>query len=311
MRFVFITMDGNHAGALREAERMLQRDQQVEISLGLYDATTLREADDWARLHADLARADFVFGSMLFGEELVRPLERALDAVICSRCIITSNPSLIYKTRLGKFTLKPHNEADDNPLMQWARKLRPKKDNKHGEGRRQLAMMRNIGKLLQHIPGKARDLHTYIVAHQYWLHASPENLRRMLCLLIDRYVAGYAGKLVVQEPLIYPMLRCSTPMRPRRSRAWPRISSGAPGMTRRQGDKASTSELKPRQGDKETRRQGDKETRRQNTFSLPISQSPQSPNLPISQSPNLPISRSPNLPITRHGWPAVAAHGGA
>ena len=258
MRFVFITMDGNHAGALREAERMLQRDQHVDLSLGLYDATTLREPDDWARLHADMARADFVFGSMLFGEELVRPLERALEATICSRCIITSNPSLIYKTRLGKFTLKLHNEADENPLMQWARKLRPKKDNKHGEGRRQLAMMRNIGKLLQHIPGKARDLHTYIVVHQYWLHASPENLRRMLCLLIDRYVPEYAGKLVVQEPLIYPDVALFHPDAPA-----PFESLAAYQQWRGEHDKKTR-----RQEDKKTRRQEDLPVTRCGTVGL-------------------------------------------
>jgi magnesium chelatase subunit H len=203
MRFIFLTMDGNHAGALREAAALLRRDQSVQLSLGLYDACKLRTDKDWRQLAEDVAGADFVFGSMLFGEEFVRPLERVLVETDCPICVITSNPSLIYRTRLGKFVLKKRSEEQEGgPLMQWARKFRPKKG--HGEGQRQLAMLRNLGKILKHIPGKARDLHTYIAVHQYWLHCSPENLRRMFCLLIDRYVPGYHGKLPQQEPIEYP-----------------------------------------------------------------------------------------------------------
>ena len=203
MRFIFLTMDGNHAGALREAAALLQRDQQISLSLGLYDANSLRDEADWARLNADIARADFIFGSMLFGEDYIRPLEQALDAATCPICVITANPSLIYKTRLGKFTLKPHDEASTNPLMAWAKKLRPKKGHGHSEGKRQLAMVRGLSSLMAHIPGKARDLHTYIAAHQYWLHASPENLRRLLCLLIARYVPGNE-RLHFDAPIEYP-----------------------------------------------------------------------------------------------------------
>lgn len=203
MRFIFLTMDGNHAAALREAAALLRRDQGLELGLGLYDACSLRGEDDWRRLAEDVRRADFVFGSMLFGEELVRPLERALAGAACPVCVITSNPALIYRTRLGEFELHPRDEQRAaGPLMQWARKFRPKKG--HGEGQRQLALLRNLGKVLRLLPGKARDLHTYIVVHQYWMHCSAENLRRMLCLLIERYVPGYQGRLPAEDPIEYP-----------------------------------------------------------------------------------------------------------
>jgi len=76
MRFLFLTMDGNHGAALREATRSLQFDYGIDVQLTLYNATSLRDDEAWQRLAADVARADFVFGSMLFGEELVRPLQR-------------------------------------------------------------------------------------------------------------------------------------------------------------------------------------------------------------------------------------------
>ncbi|MEL7433229.1 MAG: magnesium chelatase subunit H, partial [Chloroflexota bacterium] len=82
------------------------------------------------------------------------------------------------------------------------KKLRPKGG--HGEGRRMLSMMRNLGKIMKFIPGKMRDLHTYIVAHDYWLHASPENVTNLMLLLIDRYVPGYEDSLSFADPIHYP-----------------------------------------------------------------------------------------------------------
>jgi len=203
MRFIFLTMDGNHGAALREAAGMLRAQHGVDVAISLYNATTLREEADWQRLAQEIDAADFVFGSMLFGEEYVRPLQRVLQASSCPVCVITSNPALIRSTHLGKFDLRARETASSpSPLLAWARKFRPKGG--HGEGQRQLAMLRNLGKIMKHIPGKARDLHTYIAVHDYWMNGSPENLKRMLCLLIDRYVPGYAGKLPQHDPIRYP-----------------------------------------------------------------------------------------------------------
>ncbi len=203
MRFIFLTMDGNHGAALRRAAELLRREHGVELGIGLYNATTLRGDDDWERLGEEVASADFVFGSMLFGEDYVRPLQRLLQQAACPVCVITSNPALIRCTHLGKFVLRARPDDEEPGLFtRWARKFRPKGG--HGEGQRQLAMLRNLGKIIKHIPGKARDLHSYIAVHDYWLNGSPENLKRMLCLLIDRYVPGYAGKLPQQKPLHYP-----------------------------------------------------------------------------------------------------------
>lgn len=210
MRLIFITMDGNHAAALRQAAGLLQRDQGVAAALSFYDANTLRSDADWQRLSDDVASADVVFGAMLFGEEYVRPLQRALAHATGAVCVITSNPALIRLTRLGKLSLSgaaskyEQEQQELSPIRAWAKKLMGGKRGGHGEGQRQLALLRNLGKLMKHIPGKARDLHTYIAVHQYWMHCSPENLRRMLCMLIERYVPGYKGRLPYQDPIEYP-----------------------------------------------------------------------------------------------------------
>jgi magnesium chelatase subunit H len=203
MRFVFLTIDGTHATALREAAAQLRHTHTIGLDLAIYTAPTLRSEADWQRLRHDVARADFVFGARLFGEDLVRPLQGILAEARCPVCVITSNPALIHCTRLGKFILQ---EKDDgrtpNMLQQWIRKLRSKGG--ASEAKRQLALLRNLSSVLKLIPGKTRDLHTYIVAHQYWLNNAPENIRRLLCLLIERYVPGYKGRLPVQDPVIFP-----------------------------------------------------------------------------------------------------------
>jgi magnesium chelatase subunit H len=203
MRFIFLTIDGNHTAVLRAAAERLRRDHGVALSIGSYDAASLRNDADWQRLATDVAKADFVFGARLFGEEMVRPLQRLLLDAPCPVCVITSNPALIRCTHLGRFDLrKRDDEHEPGIIQQWVRKLRPQGGS--GEARRQLAVLRNLTKVLKLIPGKARDIYTYAVAIQYWTNCSPENMFRLLCLLAERYVPGQHGRLPVLDPLNYP-----------------------------------------------------------------------------------------------------------
>jgi magnesium chelatase subunit H len=203
MRIVFLTIDGNHAAALRQAAVRLRAEHGVEMTPACYDAASLRDEEGWRHLERDIAGAAFVFGARLFGEEYVRPLERLLERAACPVLIITSNPALIRQTRIGKFVLAAREgEEAGGPLRQWIKKLRPQGG--AGEARRQLAVLRNLSRVLRLIPGKARDLYTYIVVHQYWTNASPENLYRLICLLIEAYVPGYKGKLPILDPVSYP-----------------------------------------------------------------------------------------------------------
>ena len=203
MRLIFLTIDGNHNAALRLAAARIEREHGLSVSLGLYDAASLRSEADWQRLERDLARADFVFGARLFGEEMIRPLERALSEIAAPVLIITSNPVLIRHTRIGKFSLGQRDDEQPSLIREWIKKLRPQNGGVN-EARRQLAVLRNLSKVLKLIPGKARDIHTYVAAHQYWLNNSPENLFRLFCLLIERYIPSAGKSLPQADPLIYP-----------------------------------------------------------------------------------------------------------
>ncbi|MCS6888168.1 MAG: magnesium chelatase subunit H [Chloroflexus sp.] len=202
MHFVVLTIDGNHRPALLAAADRLRREHKVALSLAVYDAATLRDATGWAQLDRDLAKADFVFGARLFSEDLVRPLVDRLAHLDKPTLIITSNPALIRCTHIGGFSLRREHDTEPGPIRRWVQKLRPQGG--AGEARRQLAILRNLSKVLKVIPGTSRDLYTYITSHQYWLNASPENLYRLLCVLIGRYGPQPRPKLPQLDPLSYP-----------------------------------------------------------------------------------------------------------
>lgn len=204
MRFLFITMEPTNNSALKTAAAELNREFGIELDVSMFNLGMNHGAQAWSRLEQEVPSADFIFGSMLFSEEIVRPLEQILETATCPVCMITSNPTLISQTRVGRFSLQKSRE-DEKPqgiFKQWAAKLKP--THSSGESQRQLAMVRNVGKLMKHIPGKARDIHTFISAHQFWLNGSKENMRRFLCLLVDRYIPGHKGVLPQNDPIFYP-----------------------------------------------------------------------------------------------------------
>ncbi len=204
MRFLFLTMEATNNSALKAAAASLRKDFGINLDVSIINIGLHNRKETWQELEQVIASSDFIFGSMLFSEEIVRPLERLLERAACPVCMITSNPALIARTKIGRFSLRnpPREEDEKNIFMQWAAKLRPAKQ--HGESQRQLALVRNVSKLMKHIPGKARDIHTFIAAHQFWLNGSEENMKRFLSLLVDRYIPGEKGKLPQNDPLFYP-----------------------------------------------------------------------------------------------------------
>ncbi|RMD79477.1 MAG: DUF3479 domain-containing protein, partial [Chloroflexi bacterium] len=78
MRFVFMCIEANNAPALRQAAAAIEREHGIRLVIDFFTPPDMHSPADWERLAAAIARADFVFGSMLFGEEYVRPLSDML-----------------------------------------------------------------------------------------------------------------------------------------------------------------------------------------------------------------------------------------
>ncbi|MWV53586.1 magnesium chelatase subunit H [Chlorobium phaeovibrioides] len=205
MHFVFLTMEATNNSTLKAAAAALNARHGTGLEVSVFSLGLHNSPELWNTLSLALPTADFVFGSMLFSEEIVRPLEKLLHPLTCPVCMITSNPALVNETRLGRFSLRRAKEEESGPpgvFRQWAAKLKPK--HSHGESQRQLSLVRNLSKVMKHIPGRARDIHTFIAAHQFWLNGSAENMERFLALLIDRYAEGWKGKLPQEDPIFYP-----------------------------------------------------------------------------------------------------------
>ncbi|HWR01039.1 MAG TPA: magnesium chelatase subunit H [Chlorobaculum sp.] len=197
-------MEPTNNSVLKSAAAELNSEFGLDLDVSMFNLGLNHGAQAWERLAKEIPGADFIFGSMLFSEEIVRPLERLLETASCPVCMITSNPALINQTRVGKFSLQKTDEEEkpQGIFKQLAQKLRPVSSS--GETQRQLSLVRNVGKLMKHIPGKARDIHTFISAHQFWLNGSKENMRRFLCVLVERYIPGYKGVLPQKDPIFYP-----------------------------------------------------------------------------------------------------------
>ncbi|NNJ10741.1 magnesium chelatase subunit H [Chloroflexales bacterium ZM16-3] len=209
MRFVFLTTQDNYTLALRNAAAAISHEYGFDLTVGVYMTSELNDPSMRQRLEDDLARADFIFGGMIFGEAIVRPLVEQLARVSCPVCIIISNPALIRLTHLGKFNLGMVSDGKDKDkekekggVSSILQSLKPKHG--HGEVSRQMNLVKGLTKILKFLPGRFRDLHTYVSAHQFWVHNTPKNMERMLCMLIERYVPGYKGKLPVEDPELFP-----------------------------------------------------------------------------------------------------------
>ncbi len=201
MRFVVLSTQDNYGPGLRAAAATISRAHGLDLTVGVYLASDLTDQARRERIAADIASADFVLGAMLFGEAYVRPLEAMLAAAPCPVAVIMSNPALAKLTRLGKFSLGD-NQGSGEGHGGMLQALKPKHG--HGEATRQLALVKSLTRILKFLPGRFRDLHSFIVLHQFWVHNSPENMERMLCLIAERYVPGMRGRLPVEEPHLYP-----------------------------------------------------------------------------------------------------------
>ncbi|MDX1379999.1 MAG: magnesium chelatase subunit H, partial [Xanthomonadales bacterium] len=207
LRVVLVTLDGHLGGAAQRAFDQLSRQAP-----GLH--CTLHCAGEWAaneraleQCRADIERADIVIACMLFMDDHIQAVLPQLaarrehcDAMLC----FISAPEVMRLTRIGKFSM---DRGQGGPLALFKR-LRGKGGSKTSSGERQVQMLRRIPKLLKYVPGTAQDLRAYLLAMQYWLAGSQDNIRNLVAMMVTRYAAGprraVAQALRVDAPVDYP-----------------------------------------------------------------------------------------------------------
>lgn len=211
IRVVIVTMDSHLASAVARAEASLRR-ELPGLTLAIH------AADEWgndphllADCHADIARADIILCTMLFLEDHIQAVYAQLkarrdscDAIVC--CL--SAAEIVRLTRAGRFNMS----AESLGAISWLKRLRGSRtqgsNSPSSSGQGQMALLRQLPKLLRFVPGTAQDVRAYFLTLQYWLAGSEQNIANMVRLLVKRY-AHNAKQLSrslapVADPIVYP-----------------------------------------------------------------------------------------------------------
>ncbi|TNC13659.1 magnesium chelatase subunit H [Methylobacterium terricola] len=209
LRVVIVTLDNHLAGAVERARRVLATTAPGLI-LGFHAAAEWdTDPAALASCRADIARADIVLSAMLFMDEHVRAVLPALlarrphcDAMV--GCL--SAAEVVRTTRMNRFAM----DGSQRGALDFLKRLRGKAGpgGAQGSGARQMALIRQIPRILRFIPGSAQDVRAYFLTLQYWLAGSDENVVNLVRFLAGRYAAGeraaWRRYLSAAEPLAYP-----------------------------------------------------------------------------------------------------------
>ncbi len=202
LTIAIVTMDGHFGAAVDLARADLARDLPgLELAVHTADEWA-SDADALAACHADIARADIVVAAMLFLDDHVRAVLPALEArrPDCAAMLgIMSAGEVVKLTRLGRFDM----QAEAKGPIALLKKLRgARKPGEGSSGKGQMRMLKQLPQILRFIPGTAQDVRTYMLALQYWLAGSAENLASLVRMLAKRH--GGADRLRVAPPVEYP-----------------------------------------------------------------------------------------------------------
>jgi magnesium chelatase subunit H len=202
LTIAIVTMDSHFGAAVDQARSYLAQDLPgLEL--------VVHTADEWSsdqdaldHCLADIARADIIVAAMLFLDDHVRAVLPALEARrphAAAMVGLLSAGEVVKLTRLGRFDM----QAEAKGPMALLRKLRgSKKPGGGSSGAGQMRMLKELPKILRFIPGTAQDVRTYMLALQYWLAGSADNLANMVRLLARRH--GGAASVKVAPPVEYP-----------------------------------------------------------------------------------------------------------
>jgi magnesium chelatase subunit H len=208
VRVVIVTLDNHLAGCVKQAAKKLSR-ELPGLSLQLHAATNWKDdPDSLEQCRDDISNGDIIIVTMLFMEEHIEAVMPWLQTrrESCDAMIVgMSAGEVIRLTRVGRFSM----DGTQSGVMSLLKRLRgSRKCGSSGSGAQQMAMLRRIPKILRFVPGTAQDLRAYFLTLQYWLAGSEENIRNLVCFLIDRYASGpresLRGNVKSSLPAEYP-----------------------------------------------------------------------------------------------------------
>ena len=200
---VMLTLDAHSVGSV---ERIKSRFGKIypELEIIVHAAASWEE-DPSSLLKAkeDLARANMVLITLVFLEDhisaILPDLKKAREN--CDLMLgLVSSKEIVNLTKMGGLDMSKPSSG----VLKFLKKLRGDK-NKVTGGEKQMAILRQIPKVLKFIPGKAQDLRAYFLSMQYWLAGSEENIESLFCYLLSKYSTLHQStKIEIKSPVEYP-----------------------------------------------------------------------------------------------------------
>ena len=202
-KFVILTLDSHAAGSMIRLQPKLRK---VYPSLEV----TVHAAAKWEedpssleRAKEDLANADMVLITLIFLEDHISAILPDLKSARerCDAILgLVSAKEIVNLTKIGNLDMSQPTTG----VMSFLKRLRGNK-NKVTGGEKQMAILRQIPKILKFIPGKSQDLRAYFLSMQYWLAGSDINMEQLVRYLMERYGSlENSMNLEIKPPLEYP-----------------------------------------------------------------------------------------------------------
>eukprot|EP00898_Chlorokybus_atmophyticus_P003968 jgi/Chlat1/4572/Chrsp29S04466 len=207
VRVVYVVLEAQYQAALTQAVRTINANHPsycVEV-VG-YLVEELRDKTNYETFKTDLAAANVFIGSLIFIEEIAEVVKAAveaererLDAVL----VFPSMPEVMRLNKLGSFSMSQLGQSK-TALSQFFKKQRQQSGAGFEES--MLKLVRTLPKVLKYLPtAKAQDARNFIMALQFWLGGSPQNLSNMLTMLAGAYIPDLQGKsLSFNDPILFP-----------------------------------------------------------------------------------------------------------
>jgi magnesium chelatase subunit H len=216
MKATFLYVGSSLLGPLKQAEREINRQYELELKIAAYNFGAPLTNDEWCEIEHDLQSSDVVFAIHVMDGENAARLIHTLDrykqqhaAVIVINCM----PDLMRHTRMGRLDVsrligeksewkKGNGEGVKRSgqgtgvltaAASWmGRQVRGgNKTNGHKNGHGQyLKFIDRLPGVLKFVPsaGGLRDVKNYLNIFCYFLQPTPANIRAMVLCALKEYV---------------------------------------------------------------------------------------------------------------------------
>ena len=230
MNVTFLYVGSSLLAPLRQAERELNREHQLDLKIAAHNFGAALSDVEWREVERDLSRADVVFViHVMDGENAARllsALERFKEqhrAVVVINCM----PELMRRTRMGRVDFgqmfggrgeKRKREKGEEGKSGRAKSLaslakgvgawmgvqaRAHREKRSRSHTTYLKLVDRMPRLLKFVPnaGRLRDLKNYLYLFCYFLQPTPANISSMVLYALKEYVPDARLSAVKAQPL--------------------------------------------------------------------------------------------------------------